>query len=164
MTILYLPDTQVDDALDLELRDLLSVCFGDAFREKRYHYELPAHRWLVRDEGKLVAHLAIHEKTFEHEGEHTLFLGVAEVCVAPSHRGRGLVRAMLREAERAFPATPFAILLGDKGVYGSSGYAAVHNVYFPYHQTDRPADDVLMKPLGDKAWPTGQVTIEGPSF
>ncbi len=166
MTTLYLPDAQVDEPLETELRALLSLCFGDAFRDKRYHYELPAHRWLVRDEDALVAHLAVHDKTFqtEDDGASVPFLGIAEVCVAPSHRGRGLVKAMLQEAEMHFRAVPFAILLGDPGVYGSSGYRLVGNVYFPYETTDEPTPDVMVKALGSEVWPEGKVAIEGPPF
>lgn len=164
MTLTYLPDAHVDDTLDSELRILLTDCFGDAFKDKRYCHELPVHRWLVRDEGKLVAHLAVHDKTFEHEGTHTLFLGIAEVCVAPSHRGRGLVKRLLAEMEARFSAAPFAILLGDEGVYSSSGYATVHNVYFPYKSSAEPAEGVMVKALGSASWPEGKVTIEGPLF
>lgn len=164
MTPTYLSDIDVDTSLDTELRTLLSGCFGDAFKNKRYHYEMPAHRWLIRDEDRLVAHLAVHDKTFEHNGSSTPFLGVAEVCVAPSHRGRGLVWTLLREMETRFNAVPFAILLGDAGVYGSSGYHTVHNVYFPYESADEPAGDVMVKALDSSTWPTGEVTIEGPSF
>lgn len=164
MDISYLPDARVDEQLDADLRTLLSGCFGDAFKNKRYHFEPPTHRWLVRDEGQLVAHLAVHDKTFEYAGTITRFLGIAEVCVAPSHRGRGLVKRLLGEMEARFSTAPFAILLGEAGVYGSSGYDTVHNVYFPYDSTDAPAEGVMVKALGSAAWPSGKVTIEGPPF
>lgn len=164
MTILYLPDAKVDDTLETELRTLLSLSFGDAFKNKRYHFELPAHRWLIREEDVLVAHLAIHDKTFQSEGKSIPFLGVAEVCVAPSHRGRGLVKAMLREAEARFRTVPFAILLGDPGVYASSGYRLVGNVYFPASDAGKPSPDVMVKALGHDDWPEGHVTIAGPPF
>jgi predicted N-acetyltransferase YhbS len=164
MDISYLPDTQVDDALDTELRTLLTRCFGDVFKDKRHYYELPAHRWLVRDEGELIAHLAVHDKTFEHEGTNIPFLGIAEVCVAPSHRGRGLVRAMLQAAETQFSTVPFAILLGDPGVYSSSGYHMVDTIYFPDRDAENPNPDTMVKALGAAAWPSGKVVIEGPPF
>ena len=164
MDISYLPDARVDERLDTDLRTLLSGCFGDAFKNKRYHFEPPMHRWLVRDEGQLIAHLAVHDKTFEHEGATTPFLGIAEVCVAPSHRGRGLVKEMLKAAEVQFAEVPFAILLGDAGVYGSSGYHTVDNVYFPYESADVPTEGVMVKALGSAAWPEGKITIEGPPF
>lgn len=160
----YLPDDAVDGALDAELRALLSLCFGDEFKHKRYAFEMPAHRWLVREQDKLVGHLAVHEKTFEYDGTGVPFIGIAEVCVAPSHRGRGFVRAMLGEAERHFSAVPFAILLGDPKVYGSSGYRPVGNVYLPFKDTAEPNPGVLVKPLGSSPWPRSAVVIEGPPF
>lgn len=160
----YLPDAAVDGALDAELRALLSLCFGVEFKNKRYAFEMPPHRWLVREEDEVVGHLAVHEKTFECDGISVPFIGIAEVCVAPSHRGRGFVRAMLGEAERHFNAVQFAILLGDPEVYGSSGYRPVGNVYLPFKDAAKPNPDVLVKPLGSRLWPQGAVVIEGPPF
>lgn len=164
LTPAYLHDIQVDDALDAELRALLSICFGNEFAHKRYCYEMPPHRWLVWDEGALAAHVAVHEKVLKSGGEVLPFLGVAEVCVAPSYRGRGLVRALMKEVETHFSGFPFAVLLGDPGVYGSSGYHSVGNVHFPYEKTGQPNSDGMVKALGSRAWPAGEVTIEGPPF
>lgn len=164
LTPAYLHDTQVDGALDAELRGLLTRCFGERFENKRYEYEMPPHRWLVRDGGVLVAHTAAHEKVVKSGGTALAFLGIAEVCVAPSHRGRGLVRAMMGELEKHFAGFPFAVLLGDPGVYGSSGYRPVGNVYFPFEETGEPNTGVMVKALGSQAWPTSKVTIEGPPF
>lgn len=164
LTPIYLPDAQVDEPLDAELRALLTLCFGRSFEHKRYEYEMPPHRWLVRDEGVLVAHVAVHEKMFRSGEEAVPFLGIAEVCVAPSHRGRGLVKMMLGAAETRFQALPFAVLLGDPAVYGSSGYRSVGNVYFPYEGTGELNTDVMVKTLGSRSWPEGIVTIDGPPF
>jgi predicted N-acetyltransferase YhbS len=162
--ITYLPDEAVDEALDAELRTLLTRCFGGAFRSKRYHFEMPQHRWLAFDEDALAAHVAVHDKTFACGERAVPFIGVAEVCVAPPYRGRGLVKALLKEAEAHFRKGPFAILLGDLKVYGSSGYRPVHNVYFPFEDATKPQPGVLVKPLRSEVWPEGRVTIEGPLF
>lgn len=163
MTPSYLPDTQVDPALDAELRTLLSLCFGDAFEDKRYCYEMPEHRWLVRDD-HLIAQLAVHDKVFYQNGKPTPFLGIAEVCVAPGYRGCGLVGTMLRAAEAQLVGVPFALLLGDPKVYSSSGYHAVENVYFPSRDAEKPNPDVMVKALGNDVWPVGEVVIEGLPF
>lgn len=152
----YLLDEAVDQALDAKLRALLSLCFGNGFKHKRYAFEMPSHRWLVQEKDELVAHLAVHEKTFQSDGKSTPFMGVAEVCVAPSHRGHGLVKAMLREAETHLSKAPFAILLGDQEVYESSGYRSVDNVYFSFENA--------AKPLDSSPWPQGKAVIEGPPF
>ena len=164
MTILYFPDAQIDDALDADLRVLLTRCFGKEFEHKRYAHELPPHRWLVRDGEVIAAHVAVHDKVFRSGGESVPFLGIAEVCVAPDYRGRGLVRTLLLELEAQSGTVPFAVLLGDPGVYGSSGYRAVDNVYFPYEGTGKPNAYAMVKALGSRSWPTSKVTIEGPPF
>lgn len=160
----YLADSAVDEALDRKLRTVLELCFGKAFRDKRYCYEMPPHRWLVYDGDKIAAHLAIHEKFFSIGETDESFIGVAEVCVAPPYRGQGLVRSMLKEAEAHFPDVSFSVLLGERGIYGSSGYTPVKNVYFPYKNSDEPNKDVLVKTLDGKPWPEGKVIIEGPPF
>ena len=162
--IQYVADRDVDMTLDIKLRALLAQCFGEAFSDKRYCFEMPPHRWLVYAGDELAAHLAIHEKVFTAKGSKEAFIGVAEVCVAPPHRGQGLVKAMLKDAEAHFPNTSFAILLGESGIYGSSGYAPVNNVYFPYENASLPNEDILVKKLRNSPWPTGKVIIEGPPF
>lgn len=164
LTPSYIRDAQVDDALDAELRALLTRCFGKSFEHKRYEHEMPPHRLLVRDEGALAAHVAVHEKVLKSDGAALPFLGIAEVCVALSYRGRGLVREMIRELEAHFEGFPFAILLGDPRVYGSSGYKTVGNVHFPFEKTGQPNTGVMVKALGSQSWPLDEVTIEGPPF
>ena len=68
------------------------------------------------------------------------------------------------EAERHFGAVPFAVLLGDPKIYGSSGYRSVGNVYLPFRDAAKPNPDVLVKPLGSRLWPQSAVVIEGPPF
>ena len=164
LTAVYLPDAQVDDALDADLRALLTRCFGKEFAHKRYAHELPPHRWLVRDGEVIAAHVAVHDKVFRSGGESVPFLGIAEVCVAPDYRGRGLVKIMLRELVTQSVTVPFAVLLGDPGVYGSSGYRAVGNVYFPFEKTGRPNAYAMIKALDSRSWPVDDVIIEGPPF
>ena len=162
-TVHYLADTDVDAALDAQLRALLSECFGNVFKDKRYCYEMPPHRWLIRaEDGTLAAHLAAHDKVFRSADKRVPFTGVAEVCVAPEYRGRGYVRALLAAAE-AHTSAPFALLVGDAGVYGSSGYRTVDNVHFPAKHPD-PHPDVMAKALRGEAWPEGGVVIEGMPF
>ncbi len=163
-SIRYLPDAEVDEKLDRTLRTLLTVCFGKIFRDKRFCFEMPPHRWLAWEQGEVVAHLAVHEKTFQQEGHTVPFIGVAEVCVAPPYRGRGLVKAMLKEAEAHLADHSFAVLLGDPQVYGSSGYQPVVNVYFPAKDGERPNPDALVKALGRNPWPEGRVVIAGSPF
>lgn len=98
--IAYLPDDSIDDAGDQELRDLLTTCFTKpqdfVFKTRRYFQEPYKHRWTIRDEhGVLIAHVGVHEKTIEADGQSYRIGGICEVCVHPNYRGRGYVKAML---------------------------------------------------------------------
>lgn len=171
-SILYLPDAAVDPELDLELRALLSACFIQphhaVFRERRYFKHPPGHRWLMREADALVAHAAVHERQIEAAGWEVPIGGVAEVCVLPAFRGRGLVRLLLAAVHRdlADRVVAFAALFGDPAVYGSSGYHMPGNVFLGPNADGRwePAPRALVHPLLHAPWPAGEVHLAGPAF
>ena len=147
--ITYIKDSDVDASLDLNLRQLISFCFKQSpLMDKRYFNEPPQHRWFVVDENdQLAAHLAVHEKVFSVENREEAFIGIAEVCVTPQQRGRGLVKMLLAQAETHFPAIDYSILLGDEKIYGSSHYLKTNNVFLP-DVSEEPSPDVLVKCSG----------------
>lgn len=163
--IQHIADAAVDDALDLELRALLSTCFtgpqDSVFKHRRYFNEPPAHRWCIRGEdGTLAAHLAVHERTLLAEGRSFPVGGLAEVCVHPSYRGRGYLKALVAEAHRWLKEHDyaFAVLFGDSRYYASSGYIPVTNMDIDGrdengHLTPRRAEGALVLALSDIAWP-----------
>ena len=169
----HVPDRQVDEALDAQLRRLLTTCFpGPMFLAKRYNAELPAHRWIVRDgPDRLVAHAALHDKQVGTGVGDIRIGGVAEVCVHPDHRGRGTVRSLL-DAVHAWileARIPAALLFGKPEVYGSSGYRTVPN---PFRFQDpaaggwvcRPVSYAMVRCFGSATWPEGVIDLRCPLF
>jgi predicted acetyltransferase len=168
------PDVSV--GLDRELIELISGCFYQPhnafFKGRRYAQEMPLHRYLVRSaEGRLVAHLAVHDKTVSVAGADVRVGGVAEVCVHESARGRGHVRLLLSEAHRELVenGVDFAFLFGDSKIYGSSGYRPVSATIRRLNHTTQLFEDTqvraaLVKPLAHRAWPEGPVDLRGPLF
>ena len=77
----------------------------------------------------------------------------------------------LEEAERSLRAWGYAFgaLFGNPKVYGSSGYRVVKN---PLHSYDiaskerrvEPKGGMLIKELGNDAWPEGEIDLRGPHF
>ena len=131
LSVVRIADDDVDEDLDVALRRLLSTCFtkpGDEiFRTRRYFERPPAWRWIIHVAGRPAAHLAAHDVAVGVGPRACRVLGVAEVCVEPSSRGLGLVRAMLAAAhefgvDRRFD---FAMLFGRPEIYRSSGYRRV---------------------------------------
>ena len=168
----YLPDDTIDDVLDQQLRDLLSTCFtgpdDHVFRERRYFIDPYPNRWIVRGaEGIPVAHVGVHERTIHCEGKEYQFGGIAEVCVHPDHRGRGLVKKMmvfvhLWLKEHGYP---FAILLGNPQVYTSSGYNVVDNILYDGVDGNwKPMEHTMVIELSNVSWPAGTVYLPGNKF
>lgn len=127
---------------------------------------------MIRDEGgMLAAHVAVHDKKVYHCDEVIPFGGVAEVCVRPEFRGRGYVKALLAEAHTWLRGrnVPFAVLYGATGIYSSSGYENVTNLFRDVANADgkvvrQPTDWAMVAPLSARGWPMGDVYLPGPTF
>lgn len=173
MKVEYVADSAVTRALDHALRDLLSTCFTKphdiVFRDRRYFKEPPRHRWIIRGEGHaLIAHVAVHEKEVECAGEMLPVGGIAEVCVHPDHRGRGLVREMLTAIHAWLAArdVPFAVLFGESAVYKSSGYQKIANFYVKSEVSAEweRSTHAMARALSSRPWPAGDVHLIGLRF
>lgn len=167
----YLPDDTIDAALDAEIRGLLTTCFTkpeDAvFRTRRHFVEPYPHRWTIRDpQGRLVAHIGVHEKSAEVEGRTLRIGGIAEVCVHPDCRGRGYVKALLARAHDWMRRNGyvFSVLYGDPMVYGSSGYVEVQNLAYSGDEQGWHPTSGMVRCLADTPWPTVPVLIPGKKF
>ena len=173
--VIYLPDADVDAAVDAEIRTLLTTCFlkpqDTVFRTQRYFREPYPHRWIIRDAaGRMLAHIGVHEKTVQAAGRVYPIAGIAEVCVHQDCRGRGYVRYMLEAAHARMRAAgrAFAVLFGNPDVYGSSGYLPVANLAHDADASEggtrRQSIAALVRPLADGPWPSGEVYLPGPTF
>ena len=97
-------------------------------------------------------------------------IGIAEVCVAPTHRGQGLVRGLLSAVHDwgVGHGFGFATLFGRPEIYASSGYRpcpeGVMVVDGGPDPVFRPPGDFLIRPLASSTWPTGVVDLRGPVF
>ncbi len=171
----YIPDSEVDAALDGQLRGLLSICFtgpqNERFKRQRYYSQMPRHRWIIREQGRVIAHVAVHDKSVGTPVGDLAIGGVAEVAVRPDFRGRGLVRQLIAaaHADLVWRGVPFAFLFGDHNVYESSGYVPVNNPLRFYDPSRnewcvRPDASAMVALLGSTPWPEGEIDLRGPVF
>ncbi|MBN2316772.1 MAG: GNAT family N-acetyltransferase [Sedimentisphaerales bacterium] len=171
----YLADSSVDEAVDAQIRKLLTTCFTKpedvVFRDRRYFIEPYPHRWVIWDmQGSLVAHIGVHEKTVEADARHFRIGGICEVCVHPDFRGRGFVRKMLVCVHDWLVRNEFdfAILFGDPRIYGSSGYVQkdnlIHDDATATGKSGTSQSPVMVRPLTETSWPGGPVYLPGPKF
>jgi predicted acetyltransferase len=168
----YMKDEMLDEEIDRQLRVLLSSCFvgehNAMFAHQRFCREMPQHRWMVREPGRIIAHVASHERKIWSGDTMFAIGGIAEVCVHPDHRGKGLVKKMLMETHEWLRVrnVPFAVLFGAESVYSSSGYFVVHNVYTGDNsmETRQLSDHAMVAELLSVKWPEGDMDLRGWSF
>ena len=144
---------------------------SSAFLGRRFLKLCPSHRWLVFDPaGELVAHVAAHEKFIGTNDGDVKIGGVAEVCVSSRHRGRGLVKRLLKTTHEWMGAHDFsfAMLFGQPQVYASSGYALIGNEIVSTNSLARHWNPFCGKPmvcrLSELPWPSGAIDLRGPTF
>ena len=170
----YLADKDVDYRIDRQLKEILSICFPEqpVFLKQRYFFEMPQHRWIIFSADRIIAHAALHEKQISINNSNFEMGCVAEVCVHPQFRGKGIVHLMLQKInqwlkERNFD---FAFLFANHpNVYSPSGYFVITNqirYYDPktnlWHVECFP--DTMACAISGKIWPGGVVDLKGPKF
>lgn len=169
----YRADADLSPEEDRALRQFLFSCFPHkpAFLARRFVKKSPAHRWMLFDEAaRVIAHAAVHEKTIGTARSDLCIGGVAEVCVAAAHRGRGLVKAILSSVHESLTARgiPFAMLFGQPGVYASSGYVLIRNPLRTANALPLAWNPFCGKPmvraLSAEPWPAGMIDLRGPTF
>ena len=175
-SIVHFYDFQITPAQDESLRALFRVCFKRELAyldHQRYFRELPPHRWIIFDaDENVVAHIAVYEKLLGTDAGLLPVIGIAEVCVAPAHRGRGYVRALLAQIhdwarEQGFS---WSLLFGAHGIYGSSGYEKIDNPLraLDYQTGEWKTENLgyaLVRQLNENAvWPSGTLDLRGPHF
>lgn len=171
MKLEYIEDKWVDENLDKKLRNLLSSCFlngndASVFQSRRYYNDIPQHRYLVWDGLNLAAQIAVHEKKVCVNEDEITVCGIAEVCVASSYRGQGLVKLMLDaiHKDRKQAGDQCSVLFGESEIYASSGYVCVDNVFILNEQQIWvKAENVMARPL-NQDWPSHEVKLIGIPF
>ncbi len=156
-----------------KLMELLRLCFPmlKCFETNRFYLERSDFRWFIRSSGKIIANAVAHDKIFL-SGEKTIGIaGVAEICVHPIYRGKGLVRELLSEIHSWAKGRhySFAFLFGKTEIYRSSGYIQCNNQFkcvdhYENIEEIRQIDDAHYYPLKNESWPESLIDIQGPKF
>jgi putative acetyltransferase len=121
--------------------------------------EAPARIEVVGDDaGVVVAHALAAPGRIE--GSACTVAGVAPVCVAPSHQGRGVGTALLRALldEATARRWPLLVLLGEPGFYGRAGFGQAAALGLHYAPAGPASPHFLSRRLTDGATPRGQFT------
>ncbi|WP_338771705.1 GNAT family N-acetyltransferase [Nocardia vulneris] len=112
------------------IRTLVATSFGAYgpadFREHSRQLFPPADAIVAVDDGVVVGHVKSRRMTVTVPGERAVDgCGIAAVGVAPTHRRRGILRAMYTEQHRRTEAAGLALTLftaSEGSIYGRFGY------------------------------------------
>ncbi len=130
----FYSESDITDIDNKRLMELLQLCFPmlECLKKSRFWLERSDFRWFIRNSDKIIANAVVHDKIFLSDEKKISIAGVAEVCVHPNYRGKGLGRELLSEIhswakDRGYS---FAFLFGKTEIYQSSGYIQCNNLYW----------------------------------
>jgi predicted N-acetyltransferase YhbS len=176
MHVVQIDELEIDPALDARIVALLRASFPDVALDRRYYKLPPRFRLLALDGEVLAGHVGVDARVVGTEEGPVRVFGVVDLCVARSHRSRGLgadllarVEALARQARADF----VVLFADDHRVYLRNGFVRAENLcrwtMIHEHRTlgvkEAPLDDCLMvKAVGARAWPSGTVDLLGHVF
>ena len=155
MTIILSEDVTPD--LEIKFRKILTICFGEIFRNKSYNHEIPKWRIYIEENNKIISYLALHEKEFLVDNVYYPYLGIAEVCTLPEYRKQGLTKLLLKEVD-CIPEFNYILLIGNEQYYRSSGFYYPGNV-FVSAIASIPKSNVMVKCLHEQKWFDNKIVL-----
>ena len=176
VTIIRVAEAEIGADLSTQLRSLLQACFPGY--PGRSYFKLPPHfRYLAMTSGQEVAAQMGVELRVIRIGDTVLrTLGIVDLCVRQSEQSRGLAGRLLAEVTgyaRSCGMAFIVLFADDDRVYARNGWRRVTNrcswVKINEHATlglARKADTgaMMVKAIGEQAWPDGDVDLLGHLF
>jgi hypothetical protein len=168
-------EAEIPAELVRQLQVLLQACFPGY--PSRAYFKLPPHfRYLAVAGGELVGQVGVELRVIR-VGRHVLrTFGVVDLCVRGSERSHGLAGRLLAEVTQLACSCgmDFVILFADDDrVYTRNGWARAANpcswLKIDEHATLglAAAEDtgaLMVKKIGQQAWPEGEVDLLGHLF
>ncbi|MFE3836632.1 GNAT family N-acetyltransferase [Pseudogemmobacter sonorensis] len=167
-------EADLPEADEAGISALLARCF-EGFGG-RSHY-LIRHDWrhVIREEGGIIAHLAVQLRAMRLGGRLITVAGIADVATDPDHRGKGHAAKLLRDAiaQAGQARAEFVLLFGTARIYAAAGFRPVANpiiwVAMPGAVTGEirraPAEALMVLPLQGTAWDeAAELDLLGPLF
>ena len=115
-----------------QLRQLLAACFSEYGQtlDRTYFKQIPQRRLIARKDGNPVGHIGLEHRVVGVDGKPLEILGLIDVCVHPSCRGRGVATQMLGRIEKLARqnGVPFLMLFAtDDRLYATNGFSCRRN-------------------------------------
>lgn len=175
IAITRIAEAELGADLRQQVQALLQASF--AGYPSRSYFKLPPHfRYLALADGKLAAQLGVELRVIRAGDTVLRTFGVVDLCVSQSERSRGLAGRLLAELTEYARSCgmDFIILFADDSrVYDRNGWVRAGNpcswVKIHEHRTLglAQAEDtgaLMVKAIGEQAWPEGEIDLLGHVF
>jgi predicted N-acetyltransferase YhbS len=168
------PHIAGDSAFAAEVHDLLNAAFPEGAPNELagYYarYGFPTATLLLREDRRVIGHLAIYEREIGIAAETVLVGLLGEVAIAAERQRRGLARRLVGHAHDHLQARaiPFSILFAfEPCVYASSGYTLMRNETRFMDADGRWKTVVyrggMVAELSARRWPNQPIDLRGPA-
>lgn len=129
MHIDRLNEYELTPELDGDIADLLLDSFGPEFGGRSYCQQRHHVRFIARDNGVLLGHMALCYRDARLGDGVIPIWGLAEVATAAVARGKGVATQLLAAATAFTRTTPavFFVLFGDRPIYAGNGFVPYRN-------------------------------------
>lgn len=176
MTIERYSELELDADLDKRIEQLRNTCFLEHSVPRSYYKQRPHFRLLIHKDDTLLAHVGLDYRMVSVAGQPLSILGIIDLCVLPSARGRGLASQLIKAVIELGTSRSVDFLMlaaDDHRLYQQHGFETV-SAYCSWLRIDQfknygvaveKLDDVIMvRPLSSKAWPEGPIDMLGYLF
>lgn len=177
MQIEFIPEFQLQQADKAQIAALVQSTFPNAdYGGRTYSKQLPHYRLLAKEHNTLVGVLGIDYRVMNMAGVPVHIMGVADLCVDESYRGKGYGKQLMQRFEEVAREVPgnvdFLFLVTDiPAFYEALGYQSMPLTisWLKLHQhknygigTERITDSHFMiKQIGNKAWQGEELDMLG---
>jgi GNAT superfamily N-acetyltransferase len=174
-TIFRVAEAEIPADLVHQVQALMQMCFPGY--PSRAYFKLPPHfRYLAMAGGELAGQVGVELRVIRVASSVLRTFGVVDLCVRGSERSRGLAGRLLAEVTELARACKldFVILFADDDrVYTRNGWARAANpcswLKIDDHTTlglatAQDTGALMVKKIGQHAWPEGQVDLLGHLF
>lgn len=175
ITLARVAEAEIGPDVTPQLQALLQMCFPGY--PSRSYFKLPPHfRYLAMAHGSLVGQMGVELRMIRVGSEVIRTFGVVDLCVMQSERSHGLAARLLTEVSGFARSCgmDFVILFADDDrVYTRNGWTRAGNrctwVKIHEHTTlglarAAQTNALMVKAIGQRAWPEGEVDLLGHLF
>jgi GNAT superfamily N-acetyltransferase len=174
-TLARVAEAEIGPDVRQQVQALLQLCFPGY--PSRSYFKLPPHfRYLAMAHGSLAGQMGVELRVIRVGGEVVRTFGVVDLCVRPGERSHGLAARLLTEVTGFARSCgmDFVILFADDDrVYARNGWTRAANlctwVKIHDHTTlglarAEQTGALMVKAIGQQAWPEGEVDLLGHLF